>query len=148
MIVVLPEMQWFISSGGREVQPVVNLLYKYLKEGKIMGFRCAGCGIIIFPPQGLCPNCGSNDFSWIPMSGRGKLMFASIGPHRMMGIQFLQGTVRLEEGPWVSGMLLDESFDLSQPEKIWDYNEADINVVMEVVKNPEGVEAVAFRVVR
>jgi hypothetical protein len=75
-------------------------------------------------------------------------MFASVGPHRMMGIQFLQGTVRLEEGPWVSGMLLDESFDLSQPEKIWEYNGADIDVVMEVVKNPEGVEAVAFRVVR
>jgi uncharacterized OB-fold protein len=141
-------MQWFISSGGREVQPVVNLFYKYLKEKKIMGFRCAGCGIILFPPQGLCPNCGSNDFSWNPMSGRGKLMFASVGPHRMMGIQFLQGTVRLEEGPWVSGMLLDESFDLSQPEKIWEYNEADIDVVLEVVKNPEGVEAVAFRVVR
>jgi uncharacterized OB-fold protein len=147
MIVVLPGMQWFTFWGGREVQPVVNLFYNYLKGGKIMGFRCLQCGIMIFPPQGLCPNCGSNDFSWTPMSGRGKLMFASIGPHRMMGIQFLQGTVRLEEGPWVSGMLLDESFDLSQPEKIWEYNGADIDVVMEVVKNPEGVEAVAFRVV-
>jgi len=148
MIVVLPGMQWFISLGGRKVQPVVNLFYKYLKEGKIMGFQCSRCGIILFPPQGLCSNCGSNDFSWIPMSGRGKLKFASVGPHRMMGIQFIQGTVRLEEGPWVSGMLLDESFDLSRPERILEYNGADINVVMEVVKNPEGVEAVAFRIVR
>ena len=45
-------------------------------------------------------------------------------------------------------MVLDESFDLSRPERILEYNEADINVVMEVVKNPEGVEAVAFRVAR
>jgi len=130
------------------VEPVVNLFYGHLKEGRILGFRCSGCGTILFPPQGLCPNCGSNDFSWIPMRGRGKLMFASVGPHRMMGIQFLQGTVRLEEGSWVSGMVLDESFDLSKPEKILEYNEADINVVMEIIQNPEGAKAVAFRVLR
>ena len=81
------------------------------------------------------------------MSGMGKLMFASVGPHRMMGIQFIQGTVRLKEGPWVSGMVLDESFDLSKPEKILEYNGADIDVVMEVIKNLEGVGAIAFRVI-
>lgn len=75
-------------------------------------------------------------------------MFASVGPHRMMGIQFLQGTVRLEEGSWISGMVLDESFDLTKPEKILEYNEADINVVMEIIQNPEGAKAVAFRVLR
>jgi uncharacterized OB-fold protein len=128
---------------------MADWFYRYLKEGKIMGFRCSGCSTVLFPPQGLCPDCGGHEFNWVPMSGKGKLIYASVGPHRMMGIhQFLQGTVRLEEGPWVSGMLLDESFDFSHPEKIWQYNEADINVVMEVIKNPEGVEAVAFRVVR
>ncbi|NWG75513.1 MAG: hypothetical protein HXY24_13040 [Rubrivivax sp.] len=126
----------------------MNLFYGYLKQGKVMGTRCSGCGVVSFPPKGLCPNCGSLDFSWIPMSGRGKLMFAGTGLHRMMGTQYLQGTVKLEEGPWVSGMLLDDSFDLSKPEKIWEYNNRDINVVAEVVKNFEGVEAVAFRVVR
>jgi len=148
MIAVQRGMRLFISSGGREVQPVVNLFYGHLKEGKIFGLRCSECERVLLPPLGLCPNCGSNDFSWIPMSGMGKLMFASVGPHRMMGIQFIQGTVRLKEGPWVSGMVLDDSFDLSKPEKILEYNEADINVVMEIVKNPEGVEAIAFRVVR
>ena len=128
--------------------PVVNQFYGYLRQGKVMGGRCSGCGTVVFPPQGLCFNCGCIDFEWIPMSGKGTLLFAATGLHRMMGTQYLLGTVRLEEGPRVSGMLLDDSFDLSKPEKIWEYNKSDIPVVMEVVKNFEGVEAVAFRIVR
>ncbi len=75
-------------------------------------------------------------------------MFASVGPHRMWGIDFLQGTVMLEEGPWISGMILDDSFDLSKPEKILEYNGANIPVRLTVIKNPEGTEAVAFRLDR
>ena len=59
--------------------------------------------------------------SWVSMSGRGKLLFASVGPHRMMGIEFLLGTVKLEEGPLVSGMLLDDTFDLTKPAEIMKY---------------------------
>ena len=127
------------------MEPVVCRFYAHLKEGKIMGHRCSRCGTIQFPPMGLCPECGSGDVSWVPMSGKGRLMFASVGPHRMYGINFLQGTVKLDEGPWISGMLLDDSFDLSKPEKITEYIGADLPVRLEIIKNPEGTEAVAFR---
>jgi hypothetical protein len=80
------------------------------------------------------------------MSGRGKLISASVGPHRMMGIEFLQGTVKLEEGPLVSGVLLDDSFDLSKPEEIVNYYGKFRDVKAEVIINPEGVQAVAFRI--
>ncbi len=128
------------------MEPIVNQFYSYLKEEKIMGLQCSKCSQVRFPPQGLCPNCGGSEFSWISLSGKGKLMFASVGPHRMMGIEFLQGTVRLDEGPLVSGMLLDDSFDLTKPEEILKYYGLEIDVAAEIVKNPEGVEAVAFRV--
>ena len=128
------------------MQPVVNLFYAYLKEGAIMGLRCTSCGTIQFPPQGLCPECGRDELSWVPMSGRGKLISASVGPHRMMGIEFLQGTVKLEEGPLVSGVLLDDSFDLSKPEEIVNYYGKFRDVKAEVIINPEGVQAVAFRI--
>lgn len=130
------------------MEPVVHKFYTHLREGKILGHRCSRCGTVQFPPMGLCPECGSADVSWFPMSGKGKLMFASVGPHRMYGINFLQGTVKLEEGPWISGMLLDDFFDLSKPEKILEYTGANIDVTLDVMKNPEGVEAVVFRVVR
>lgn len=130
------------------MQPVVNLFYAYLKEGKIMALRCSTCGTFQFPPQGLCPDCGGNQLSWVPLSGRGKLLFASVGPHRMMGIEFLQGTVKLDEGPLVSGMLLDDGFDLSKPAEILKYYGAEKHVVAEVVRNPEGAKAVAFRIAK
>jgi uncharacterized OB-fold protein len=146
MTAVLRGKRSFISMEGISVQPVVNLFYGYLKQGKIMGLRCSKCGRFQFPPQGICPDCGRNEFLWVPISGRGKLMYASVGPHRMMGIEFLQGTVKLEEGPWVSGMVLDDSFDLTKPGEIMKYYGSGTDVVAEVTKNPEGVEAVAFRV--
>jgi uncharacterized OB-fold protein len=146
MIAGLPGMQSCIFMEEISVEPIVNQFYGYLKKGKIVGMRCSECGAVSFPPVGICPDCGGKEFLWTPISGRGKLMFASVGPHRMMGIEFLQGTVRLEEGPWVSGMLLDDSFDLTKPEEILKYYRSNTDVVAEVVKNPEGVEAVAFRV--
>lgn len=128
------------------MQPVVNRFYGYLKEGKIMGLRCSACGAVQFPPQGLCLECGGDECSWVSMSGRGKLLFASVGTHRMMGIEFLQGTVKLAEGPLVSGMLLDDTFDLTKPAEILRYYGTVMDVKAEVVTNPEGVEAVAFRI--
>ncbi len=129
------------------MQPVVNRFYGYLKEGKIMGLRCSACGAVQFPPQGLCPDCGGDQLSWIHMSGRGKLLAASVGFHRMAGLEFLQATVKLEEGPLVSGMLLDDTFDLTKPAEVVKYFGAGRDVIAEVIKNPEGVEAVAFRIV-
>ena len=130
------------------MEPVVHRFYAHLKEGRILGHRCSPCGAVQFPPLGLCPQCGSNDLSWFPMSGKATLMFASVGRHPMMEITFLQGTVKLEEGPCISGMLLDDSFDFSRPEKILEYNGAEIPVRLVIVKNQEGTEAVAFRLDR
>ena len=72
------------------MHPVVHDFYNHLKEGKILGHRCAACGAVQFPPMGLCPECGTNDLSWFPLSGKGTLLFASVGRHPMMEITFLQ----------------------------------------------------------
>lgn len=130
------------------MEAVVHEFYSQLKQGRILGRRCEACGRFHFPPQGLCSECGSDRLAWGPVSGTGTLLFASTGEHRMMGLRFVQGTVQLEEGPVVSGMVILPDFDLSKPGDIWDYNRADLPVVAEVVKNPQGGEAVAFRLVR
>lgn len=64
-----------------------------------------------------------------------------------MGLDFIQGTVKLEEGPLVPGMVIVDDFDFSHPERIWDYNAANISVLTEIVKNPLGVESIAFRII-
>jgi hypothetical protein len=65
-----------------------------------------------------------------------------------MGLEFIQGTVKLEEGPLVPGRIIVDDFDYSRPEKIWDYNQAGISVMAEMTKNPMGVDSIAFRVIR
>lgn len=130
------------------MEALISQFYSYLKQGKIMGRRCDVCGTFQFPPQGICSHCGCGRLAWAPVSGKGTLLFASTGEHRMMGLRFVQGTVKIEEGPLVSGMMILPDFDLSAPESIWEYNLAGLAVRAEIVKNPQGVEAVAFRVIR
>lgn len=83
---------------------------------------------------------------WVQLSGKGSLLFASAGTHRLLGLDFIQGTVKLEEGPVIPGRILIEDFDFSTPEKIWEYNRAGLPVIAEVVMNPLGVGSIAFRI--
>lgn len=126
------------------MQPIINQFYTYLKQGRIMGLKCQRCRTFLFPPRAICPKCGSNDLNWAQISGKGKLLFASLGEHRLMRSKYIQGTVKLQEGAVLSGMVIIPGFDWSTPERIWEYSGADIPVVAEIVKNPDDVETVAF----
>ncbi|CAB3707664.1 hypothetical protein LMG26690_03006 [Achromobacter animicus] len=33
--------------------------------------RCGGCGLAVFYPRQICPQCGGGDFDWFEPSGRG-----------------------------------------------------------------------------
>ena len=128
------------------MQPIINEFYGFLKKGEIIGFKCSDCGFVSLPPRGVCLQCGGFNLSWVQLSGRGKLLFASVGTHRLMEVEFIQGTVKLEEGPVIPGRVFIDDFDFSKPEKIWEYNKAGISVMAEVVKNPLGVESIAFKI--
>lgn len=45
----------------------------HLKDGRIMGTRCKGCGYTTFPPRADCPQCLSGDFEFNEISGKGKI---------------------------------------------------------------------------
>jgi uncharacterized OB-fold protein len=129
------------------MQAITNATYAYLRQGQIMGLQCSGCGAISFPPQGLCPACGPAIQQWVPLSGKGTLLHVTAALHRMVGQKFLQGTIRLAEGPLVSGVVLDDDFDLAHPEAAWSWT-GPRPVVMELAKNPSGLDMVAYRLVR
>lgn len=73
-----------------------------LKTGRIAASRCAGCGLVSFPPRADCPTCLSGEFGWVELSGRGTLLtwtriavapagFDDVAPYTI-------GVVDLEEG--------------------------------------------------
>ena len=52
----------------------IEQFYKFLKEQKLMAAQCLQCGKIHLPPRPLCDNCFSQDFEWVKVSGKGKLL--------------------------------------------------------------------------
>src|SRR5215470_11097675 len=42
-------------------------------QPRLIGSRCAACGIVVFPAQGSCPRCPSGDMPAHLLAGRGRL---------------------------------------------------------------------------
>ena len=51
----------------------VKAFHDFLAEGRIMGSRCRGCGVISLPPRPICPECGGRDLEWTELEGRGTI---------------------------------------------------------------------------
>jgi len=44
---------------------------RHLKDGRLMGSRCADCGQLSFPPRADCPACRSDRFGFAEYGGAG-----------------------------------------------------------------------------
>lgn len=97
----------------------------FLNSQKLMGVKCESCGAIFIPPRAICAECLSENLSWVPLSGKGKLAAYTavyIGPTFMNELgydrknPYLTGIVELEEGVKISARLL--GFDENQPEQV------------------------------
>jgi len=87
----------------------IEQFYKFLKVKKLMAGKCLKCGKIHLPPRPLCDNCYSQDFDWINVSGKGKLLtytVISIAPQQFQALTpYAVGIVQLENGLKIPGMI-------------------------------------------
>lgn len=87
----------------------IDQFYKFLKEQKLMAARCLKCGKIHLPPRPLCDNCFSQDFEWVSVSGKGKLLtytIISIAPKQFQDLTpYVVGIVQLESGLKIPSMI-------------------------------------------
>jgi uncharacterized protein len=63
--------------------------------------HCPRCGANLHPRRVICPNCGSEELSWVASSGRGVVYSASTihrAPNPATGAPYHVGIVALEEG--------------------------------------------------
>ena len=117
--------------------------FDFIGEGRIMGSRCGACGDVSLPPRPVCKECGSVELEWEEFEGRGEVRAFSvinIPLSRMEGrCPYAVGVVRLDEGPSVSGLILD----------VKDGGELSVGsrVEAEYVKEEEKT-ALCFRLVR
>jgi uncharacterized OB-fold protein len=89
----------------------IEQFYKFLSQGKLMAGKCQKCGKIHMPPRPLCDNCYSQQFSWIQVPGKGKLLTYTIihvAPHHFQALTpYAVGIVELENGLKIPGMIQD-----------------------------------------
>ena len=87
----------------------IEQFYKFLAQQKLMAGKCLKCGKIHLPPRPLCDKCFSQEFKWIPVSGKGKLLTYTvihIAPTQFQAMApYAVGIVELENGLKIPGMI-------------------------------------------
>jgi len=95
----------------------IESFYNFAKEGKLMATKCNKCGTLLLPPRPVCTNCFSEDFEWVELKGKGKLLTYTVihvaPPQFQSMTPYAVGIVKLEDGPNLPGMIRD-----IEPEKI------------------------------
>jgi uncharacterized protein len=88
---------------------VIEQFYKFLGQQKLMAGKCLKCGKIHLPPRPLCDNCFSQDFEWVSVSGKGKLVTYTVihvAPKQFQDLTpYAVGIVELENGLKIPGMI-------------------------------------------
>ena len=100
--------------------------------------RCDDCGVVIWYPRFLCPDCHSTNTSWFEGSGRGTVYSYTI-PHRGPGpwrevVPFVVAYVELEEGPRILTNLVDV-----------DHADLEVGMPVEVVWHDTGEGSALYR---
>jgi uncharacterized OB-fold protein len=87
----------------------IEQFYKHLANGKLMAGKCTRCGKIHLPPRPLCDNCFHQEFTWIPVSGKGKLLTYTvihIAPTQFQAMApYAVGIVQLQNSLKIPGMI-------------------------------------------
>ncbi len=89
------------------------LIYKdyheALKDGRILGVKCAACGTVTTPPKTACPKCAGEDLAVATLGGTGKVRtFTTVyvaAEGRESEVPYVIVIVELDEGPWIMGNL-------------------------------------------
>lgn len=120
------------------VTPETERFWAGTAEGKLLLPRCDDCSTLIWYPREVCPECRSQNVSWIEASGRGTVYSFSVvhrggGPWRAV-LPYVLAYVELEEGPRVMTNVVDV-----------DPSSVEVGQRVEVVFDDTGVGAALVR---
>jgi uncharacterized OB-fold protein len=97
--------------GETKMDLFSKVYFDSLMEGSIKGSKCKDCNAIHLPPRPICPYCGGNEMDWVELKGEGTIQaftIISVPLSRMEDrCPYTVIVARLNEGPSVSGILLD-----------------------------------------
>ena len=96
-----------------EMERIVEKFWKGLEDGVIYARKCKEFGAIEFPPHLACNTCGYHETEWTTLTGKGELVsfvFTGVLNSRLelddMGLKYVCGEVKLDEGPEINAVIL------------------------------------------
>jgi uncharacterized OB-fold protein len=96
--------------------PVVNVetqqFWDGTAEGRIDLPRCTQCGLVVWYPRAICPDCHSDALVWETMAGTGTVYSFTVtragsGRRWRENLPFVVAYVRLDEGPTMLTNIVD-----------------------------------------
>jgi hypothetical protein len=94
---------------GTQAPFTIEQFYKFMSQGKLMAGRCSKCGKTHLPPRPICDNCYGQEFTWVEVSGKGKLLTYTVihvAPPQFQALTpYAVGIVELESGLKLPGMI-------------------------------------------
>jgi uncharacterized OB-fold protein len=98
----------------------VNAFFDYLKEKKLMGVKCLNCNNLMIPPRLICTECKKTNLEWFEFEGAGFLetfTILHVAPTPLKEkAPYILGIIKLNEGPLITGRIIDIASD--KPENI------------------------------
>ncbi len=78
-----------------------------LKQGRISGLKCNGCGELSAQPRLVCAKCGGQDLDALELKGAGSIQTFTVNyvaaEGRESEVPYIVAIVELDDGPWVMG---------------------------------------------
>ncbi len=101
-----------------EVTPLTEPYWTGLAGGELRHQRCGSCGNAWLPAREECPGCLTDDWTWQPSAGRGRLISWVVyhtAPHASFAhrVPYNVAIVELDEGPRLITNILAADGDLA-----------------------------------
>jgi uncharacterized protein len=115
------------------VNPWAKPFWTATREHKLLIQKCNDCGSYIFYPRIACPNCFSDNLTWVETSGKGKIYTYTVVENNppeafIPDLPFVIAVVVLEEGVRMLTNIVG-----CDPDKV--YCEMPVTVVFEELNN-------------
>lgn len=119
---VVPISFMYKNRVGRYLQNYLN----GLKDKKIYGSRCPGCGRVVVPPRSACGKCFDVMDELVELPQEGEIANFTVGYVRVEGAEFK----RVE--PYVIGMIKLKGCDSLLSARILEVNPQEVKIGMKV----------------
>lgn len=93
------------------VTPETAEFWSATADGTLLLKRCAACGVVVWYPRQICPDCHSMNTEWFPSAGSGTVYSHTVvrkgqGAYHQAG-PYVLAYVELDEGPRVLTNIVD-----------------------------------------